>query len=186
MTASVQNETSKSVWTVDKAHTSVEFAVKHMMFTTVRGRFSEFDVDVVFDEANPERSSVEARIAAASIDTREPNRDAHLRSADFLDAENYPQLVFKSRRIERAGGERYRIIGDLTIRGVTKEAVLDAEFVGTGKNPWGAPVAAFTAETKIDRKEFGLTWNAALEAGGMLVGEDVKIQLEVELTQAQQ
>ncbi len=183
MSASVDTEPTRTVWTVDKAHTSVEFAVKHMMFTTVRGRFAAFDIDVDFDEANPERSSVEARIEAASIDTRDANRDAHLRSADFLDAEKYPQLVFKSRRIERASNGRYRIFGDLTIRGVTKEVVLDTEFVGTGKNPWGATVAAFSSEAKIDRKEFGLNWNAALEAGGWLVGDEVKIQLEVELNQ---
>jgi len=183
MSASAETETKSSSWTVDKAHTSVEFAVKHMMFTTVRGRFAAFDINVVFDEANSERSSVEARIETASIDTREPNRDAHLRSADFFDAEQYPNLVFKSRRIERASNGRHRIIGDLTVRGVTKEITLDTEFLGTGKNPWGAPVAAFSAEAKIDRKEFGLVWNAALETGGVLVGEDVKIQLEVELTQ---
>ncbi len=185
MSASAQNESTRTVWSVDKAHTSVEFAVKHMMFTTVRGRFAEFEIDVDFDETNPERSTLEARVEAATIDTRDVNRDAHLRSADFLDAEKYPQLVFKSRRIERASNGRYRIIGDLTIRGVTREVVLDTEFVGTGKNPWGANVAAFSAETKIDRKDFGLNWNAALEAGGWLVGDEVKIQLEVELNQQQ-
>ncbi|MCL4368315.1 MAG: YceI family protein, partial [Actinobacteria bacterium] len=120
MSASAETKSAKTVWTVDKAHTSVEFAVKHMMFTTVRGRFAAFNIDVDFDEANPERSSVEATIEAASIDTREPDRDAHLRSADFLDAEKYPQLVFKSRRIERTNGGRYQIIGDLTIRDVTR------------------------------------------------------------------
>ena len=185
MSASAQNESTRTVWSVDKAHTSVEFAVKHMMFTTVRGRFAEFEIDVDFDETNPERSTLEARVEAATIDTRDVNRDAHLRSADFLDAEKYPQLVFKSRRIERASNGHYRIIGDLTIRGVTREVVLDTEFVGTGKNPWGANVAAFSAETKIDRKDFGLNWNAALEAGGWLVGDEVKIQLEVELNQQQ-
>jgi polyisoprenoid-binding protein YceI len=179
---SAEAETQKSSWVVDKAHTSVEFAVKHMMFTTVRGRFAAFDIEVDFDEANPERSTLEARIETASIDTREAKRDEHLRSADFFDAEKYPYLVFKSRRIERGGNGRYRIIGDLTIRDVTKEVVLDTEFVGTGKNPWGAAVAAFSAETKIDRKEFGLNWNAALETGGVLVGDEVKIQMEVELT----
>ena len=185
MSASAETKSAKTVWTVDKAHTSVEFAVKHMMFTTVRGRFAAFNIDVDFDEANPERSSVEATLEAASIDTREPDRDAHLRSADFLDAEKYPQLVFKSRRIERTNGSRYQIIGDLTIRDVTREVALDTEFVGTGKNPWGATVAAFSAETKINRKDYGLNWNAALEAGGWLVGDEVKIQFEVELTQQQ-
>jgi polyisoprenoid-binding protein YceI len=176
-------DTTKTAWTVDKVHSSVEFAVKHMMFTTVRGRFTAFEIEVDFDEANPERSSVEARIEAASIDTREEKRDAHLRSADFLDAEQYPYLIFKSKRVEPVGKGHYRIVGDLTVRGVTREAVLDSEFVGTGKNPWGATVAAFSAETKIDRKEFGLTWNAALETGGVLVSDDVKIQLEIQLNQ---
>ena len=183
MSASAETESTKAVWTVDKAHTSVEFAVRHMMFTTVRGRFTAFEINVDFDQANPEGSSLEAKIEAASVDTRDVDRDTHLRSADFFDAEKYPFLVFKSRRIERASNGRYRIIGDLTIRGVTKEVALDTEFAGTGKNPWGATVAAFSAETKIDRKQFGLNWNAALEAGGVLVGDEVKIQLEVELTQ---
>ena len=183
MSVVTERQSEKKAWSVDKVHSSVEFAVKHMMITTVRGRFEKFDVEVDFNEANPVVSAVEAKIEAASIDTRAADRDAHLRSPDFLDAENYPYLTFKSKRIERAGDERYKIYGDLTIRGVTKEVVLNTEFAGLGKSPWGTRVAALSAETKIDRKEFGLTWNAALETGGMLVGDEVKIHIDLELVE---
>ena len=183
MSASVDTNTQKKAWVVDHVHSSVEFAVKHMMVTTVRGRFTEFDAVVNFDEANLPASSVEAKISTASIDTRAADRDAHLRSADFLDAENYPYITFKSNRIEKAGDDRYRIYGDLSIRGVAKEVVLNTEFAGLGKSPWGTRVAAFSAETKIDRKEFGLVWNAALETGGMLVGDEVKIHIDLELVE---
>lgn len=181
MSLSVQEETTRKSWAVDAVHSSVEFSVKHMMVATVRGRFAKFDVQVDFDPNEPEKSSVEARIEAASIETRAADRDGHLRSADFFDAEKYPFITFKSRRIERRGDDRYEIVGDLTVKDVTKEVVLDTEFAGTGKNPWGATVAAFSAETKIDRKQFGLTWNAALESGGMLVGDQVKIHIDLEL-----
>ncbi len=181
MSLSVESKTQKSAWIVDPVHSSVEFAAKHMMITTVRGRFDKFDVEVDFDTENPEVSAVEAKIEAASIDTRAADRDAHLRSPDFLDAEKYPYLTFKSTRIERVGDERYRIYGDLKIRDVTREVVLNTEFAGIGKSPWGTRVAALSAETKIDRKQFGLNWNAALETGGWLVGDEVKIHIDLEL-----
>lgn len=183
MSVFTEKQSEKKVWSLDRVHSSVEFAVKHMVITTVRGRFDNFDVEVDFNVDNPEVSAVEAKIETASIDTRAADRDAHLRSADFLDAENYPYITFKSSRIEKAGDERYRIYGDLSIRGVTKEVVLNTEFAGLGKSPWGKQVAAFSAETKIDRKEFGLAWNAALETGGMLVGDEVKIHIDVELVE---
>lgn len=184
MATDTQQGTEKvSTWVIDQAHSSVEFAVKHMVFTTVRGRFTKYEVDLDFDEANPERSKVEARIDAASIDTRNADRDAHLRSADFFHAEQSSLLTFKSRGVEKAGEGAYRIVGDLTLRDVTREVVLDATFAGTGKNPWGMRVAGFSAETKINRKDFGLTWNAQLETGGVLVGDEVKILLEVEAIQ---
>jgi polyisoprenoid-binding protein YceI len=177
----VEKVTEKTaIWTMDPAHSSVGFAVRHMMFTTARGSFAKFDISLSFDEANPERSSVEARIDTASINTGDEKRDEHLRSADFLSAEQYPNIVFQSRRVETVGQERYRIIGDLTMRDVKKEVVLDATFAGTGKSPWGTMVAGFNAETRINRKDFGLTWNVGLETGGVLVGDQVKIALEIE------
>ncbi len=183
MSSIAEFQTEKRTWAVDPVHSSVEFAVKHMMVTTVRGRFERFEVRVDFDEANPERSAVEARIEAASIDTRAADRDAHLRSPDFLHAERFPYLTFRSRRIERAGEHKYRIIGDLTIRDVTREVVLDTRFEGIGKSPWGKRVAAMSAETAINRKDFGLVWNVGLETGGWLVGDDVGIHIELELVE---
>ncbi|MHB8990177.1 MAG: YceI family protein [Chloroflexota bacterium] len=172
-----------SSWTIDPAHSSVEFAVKHMVITTVRGRFARFEIDLDFDPNAPERSSVGARIDTASIDTRNADRDTHLLSPDFLDAERYPHITFESRRVEPLGDGRYRIVGDLTVRGATREVALDATFAGTGKSPWGQQVAGFSAETRINRKEFGLNWNVALETGGWLVGDEVRIYLEAEAIQ---
>jgi polyisoprenoid-binding protein YceI len=183
MSVTIDNTTEKKTWVVDPVHSSVEFATKHMMVTTVRGRFEKFDAVVDFDEANPASSSVEARIEAASIDTRAADRDGHLRSSDFLDAENYPYITFKSTRIEPDGDDRYLISGDLTIRGVTKHVVLDTEFAGIGKSPWGNRVAALSAETKINRKDFGLVWNVGLGTGGWLVGDEVRIHIDLELVE---
>ncbi|MBI2861450.1 MAG: YceI family protein [Chloroflexi bacterium] len=170
-----------STWVIDPAHSSVEFSAKHMMISTGKGRFAKFDVDVDFDEAAPEQSRVEARIDAASIDTKQPQRDAHLSSADFLDADNFPWIVFTSRRVESQGNGRYHLVGDLTIRDVAREVVLDTTFEGLAKDPMGNLHAGFTAETTINRTDFGLTWNMALETGGFLVGDTVKISIEIEL-----
>src|SRR3954451_462097 len=159
--------TGRTAWEIDSKHTLGELSVKHMIFPTVKGRFSAVRGTIVLDEDDPTRSSVEAEIDAASIDTREEQRDAHLRSADFLDAEQHPNITFKSRRIEPTRDrDRLRVIGDLTIRGATREVALDTTLNGRGTNPWGQQVAGFTAETSINRKDFGLNWNAALEAGG--------------------
>jgi polyisoprenoid-binding protein YceI len=171
-------------WTLDPAHSQIEFAVKHMMVTTVRGQFRKFSVDVDFDEENPERSSVAAHIEASSIDTGMEARDAHLRSGDFFDAEAFPELTFRSTKIE-AGGDGYRITGDLTIRGVTRPVTLDAEIGGVVPNLQGGRRAAFAATTKISRKAWGLTWNVALESGGLLVGDDIKISLDVAVVAAE-
>jgi polyisoprenoid-binding protein YceI len=181
MTASIAPQVEKtSIWQIDPAHTVVEFAVKHMMFATVKGRFGAVHGTIVDDAADPSRSSVEVEIDAASIDTREEKRDAHLRSPDFLDVQSYPTITFTSSRVERAGQDRLRVIGDLTIHGTTREVVLDTTINGRGTNPFGLEVAGFTAETTINRRDFGLTWNMALETGGVLVGDTVKILLEVE------
>ena len=171
--------TKTTVWTIDPTHSVVEFSVKHMMFATAKGRFSDVSGTITVDNENIENSSVDVTIGAASIDTRDEKRDGHLRSADFFDAENYPTLTFKSTRVER-DGDGLKVTGDLTIRGVTRPAVLEAEYNGQGVNPWGQQVLSYSATTKINRKDFGLNWNAALETGGMLVGEEVKIQIELE------
>ena len=181
--AAPQAPAGATTWKLDPAHTHVEFAVRHLMVSTVKGRFGEVDGTITLDEANPAASSFEARIPVASIDTKEPNRDAHLRSADFFDAENHPYLTFVSRRIEPRGGDEFTAYGDLTIRGVTREVALEGEFAGAGQSPYGFRVAGFSARTKINRRDFGLNWNAALETGGVLVGDEVKISLEVEAIQ---
>ncbi|MEN4013041.1 MAG: YceI family protein [Chloroflexota bacterium] len=168
-------------WKIDQAHTEITFSVRHMMVTNVRGRFEKFDVEVHFDEENPQNSFVEVEIEAASINTREPQRDAHLRSPDFLNAGQFPYLTFKSKRIEVLGENRGRIIGDLTIRGISREVALDATFNGKLKNPFGGVSAGFSAATRINRKDWNLVWNVALETGGVLVGDEVAIHIELEL-----
>ena len=173
-----------NTWDLDPAHSQIEFAVKHMMVTTVRGQFRQFAVAVDFDEANPERSTVEAHIDASSIETGMEARDAHLRSADFLDALVYPELVFRSTHIERKG-DGYKIDGDLTIRGETRPVTLEAEIGGVVPNLQGGRRAGFSASTKISRKAWGLTWNGVLESGGVLVGDDIKISIEVAAVQAE-
>ena len=166
-------------WTLDPAHSQVEFGVRHMMISTVKGTFTELQGTLELDEDHIGNSSVEVEIDAASIDTRNEDRDQHLRSGDFFDVENHPSLTFRSTRVEKAD-DGLRITGDLTIRGETREVTLDAEELGRGTDPWGNPRVAFRAGTKIDRKDFGLTWNQALEAGGVLVGNEVSIELEVQ------
>lgn len=173
-------------WQLDASHSSVEFAVTHMMFATVRGRFKKLTGTILVDEENPDRSSVEIEIDAASIDTGSPDRDQHLRSADFLDVENFPTIIFQSKRIEGAHqkpGDRFRVGGTLTIRGRSVSLTLDSTFNGVGKDPWGHQRAGFAATTEIDRRDWGLEWNQALETGGMLVGHTVKVQADVEAVQ---
>lgn len=181
MTVSPQpSAPTRTVWALDPAHTLVEFGVRHLMVATVKGRFNGVRGTIHLDEANPTGSRVEIEIDAASIDTRDPQRDAHLRSADFLDVERYPTITFRSTRIESLGGDRYRVYGDLTIRGVTRAVALDAIYTGRLKNPWGKEVIGFEATTSVNRHDFGASWNLALEAGGFLVGDTVKVSLEVE------
>jgi polyisoprenoid-binding protein YceI len=172
-----------TTWTIDPAHSSVELAVKHMMFTTVRGRFKDFKGTVVVDEQNPDNSTVEVEIAAASIDTGVADRDGHLRSADFLDVEQFPTITFRSKRVEGAmkqEGDSFRVTGDLTIRGTSFEVTLDCVYEGTGKDPWGGTRAGARATTRIDRRDWGLKWNQALETGGILVANEVRIEVEVQ------
>jgi len=170
-------------WQIDPTHSSVEFAVKHMMFTTVRGRFKTLSGEIHIDEEHPDRSSVEVEIDAASLDTGVEDRDTHLRSADFFDVETHPTITFHSRRVEGAHaeqGDRFRVTGDLTIRGKTIETTLDVTFEGRGKGPGGEERAGFSATTEIDRRDFGLMWNQALETGGILVGNTVRIELDIQ------
>lgn len=170
-------------WDVDPAHSNVEFVVRHM-FTSMRGRFGEFS-GVLEVGATPEQSKLEGTIAAASIDTRLPDRDAHLRSPDFLDAENHPSLSFRSTSARSSSGGRLEVDGELTIRGVTRPVTLEVEFLGSATDPWSGERAGFSARTEIDREDFGLTWNLPLAAGGVLVGRRVKIELEVEAVRRQ-
>jgi polyisoprenoid-binding protein YceI len=168
-------------WMIDPHHSFVEFGVKHMMFTTVKGRFTGITgVIHCEDEDDPTTARVEATIETATIDTSEANRDAHLRSPDFLDAEQFPAITFKSKRVERRGADEFRMTGDLTIRDVSREIGLEMTYNGRGKNPFGKEVAGFTAETTINRKDFGLKWNVALETGGMLVGDKLDILIEIQ------
>jgi polyisoprenoid-binding protein YceI len=173
-------------WKIDPAHSLIQFAVRHMMISTVRGEFEKFSGSVDFDPDNPEQTEVTVRIDAASINTRETDRDNHLRSADFLNVEEYPILLFESKRVEQTGDDRGKLIGDLTIRDVTREVVLDVEYAGMARSPWGQTSAGFSANTTISRKEWGLTWNQALETGGVLVGDTVKINIELEIIKQQE
>ncbi len=168
-----------TTWQIDPAHTLVELSAKHMMFTTVKGRFTSVKGTILDNLDDPGLSAVEAEIDAASISTGDLQRDTHLQSADFLDVANHPTLTFHSTHVE-GPREHFRLTGDLTIRGTTRPITLDAEFSGTGKNPWGKEVAGFTATGQINRKDFGLNWNVALETGGFLVSDAVKITLEVQ------
>jgi polyisoprenoid-binding protein YceI len=178
-----RQQTAMSRWRMDPAHTLVEFEARHMMLTKVRGRFAEVSGELVVDEENPENSRVAVEIDARSIDTRASDRDTHLRSADFLDVERHPRITFRSTRIEGAHadpGDEFRVVGDLTIRGKTREVVLDARYEGHGTDPWGGERAGFSAKTKIDRRDWGLTWNQALETGGVLVSNNLTIELQVQ------
>lgn len=176
-----------TTWTIDPAHSSIELAVKHMMFTTVRGRFKDVKGTIVVDEQNPDNSTVEVEIGTASIDTGVADRDGHLRSADFLDVEQFPAITFRSKRVEGAmkkEGDQFRVVGDLTIRGTTFEVTLDCVYEGMGKDPWGGTRAGARATTRIDRRDWGLKWNQTLETGGILVANEVRIEIEVQAVKA--
>ena len=168
-------------FTIDKAHTEVGFDVRHF-FTKVHGRFNDFSGTIVFDETDPSKISVEATAVTASISTDNEKRDGHLRSADFFDAEKNPAITFKSSKVTPSGKNKYKIAGDFTMRGVTKPVVFDAEFLGAGATGMGTK-AGFAATTVVNRKDFGIVWNKALDNGGMMLGEEVTITLNVEANQ---
>jgi polyisoprenoid-binding protein YceI len=171
--------TAAAAWSIDAAHTDILFSAKHMMVTTVRGKFHDVEGTLLLDENDPTHSSGEIRIAAASLNTGSAPRDAHLRSADFFDAEQHPSITFRSTSIEHVSGDDYRVTGDLTIRETTRPATFEATFLGFYAGMNGGRRAAISARTQINRKAWGLGWNVALEAGGWLVGEDVTIEIEV-------
>lgn len=174
--------TAPVTYTIDPAHTTVDFRVRHLMVSTVRGEFSGVSGTVVYDPKNPANSKIEATIDATSIATREPQRDAHLKSPDFLDVEKYPKITFSSTKITPAGEGEWKVAGNLTIHGVTHEVMLKVEGpTPETKDPWGNIKIGASAATKINRKDFGLVWNMALETGGVLVGDEVAIHLEIEL-----
>lgn len=173
-----------NTWNLDTAHSGINFSVSHMVFAKVRGRFGAWTGKVDLNLEDLTKSHVEVEIDAASIDTGVTDRDNHLRSPDFLEVEKFPKLRFVSTKVEKANASNYRIHGSLTIRDVTREVVLDAEYGGAGKDPWGNQRVAFAAKTSIERSDFGLKWNQVLEAGGVLVGEKINIEVEVQAVQA--
>jgi polyisoprenoid-binding protein YceI len=179
MTTHASVATPVRTFRIDKAHSEAVFQVRHLL-AKVRGRFSDFDGTIDFDEDHPERSAVTVTIRTASIDTNEPDRDAHLRSEDFFAADRYPTVTFRSAAVTPRGDGRFDIAGDLTIRGVTRRITLPVAYLGKATDPWGHEKLAFEAETVVDRKEFGLTWNAALETGGFLVGDEVRVSVSIE------
>lgn len=170
---------------IDPAHSSVHFSVRHMMLSNVRGEFGKVSGTVKYDPQNPESSSVEATIDARSINTRDAQRDNHLKSADFLDVEKFPTLTFRSKKVQITSSNGGKVTGDLTLHGVTREVTLNVEGpTQEVKDPWGKQRIGASATAKLNRKDFGLTWNAALEAGGVMVGDEVKIEMDLELTRA--
>jgi polyisoprenoid-binding protein YceI len=164
---------------IDRSHSEVVFQVRHLL-SKVRGRFADFSGTIEFDAERPENARVDVAIQAASIDTAEPDRDKHLRSADFFDVETFPELTFRSTSVSPRGDGTYDVRGDLTIHGVTKQVTLAASFLGTAQDPWGNVKFVFEAELTLNRKDFGLSWNAALETGGFLVGDEVKVTISVQ------
>lgn len=168
-------------WKIDSAHSEINFAVRHMMISNVRGQFQKFSGAIEFDEKNPAKTLVDVQIETASINTKDEKRDGHLRSVDFFEAEKYPVITFKSKHVDVKDDTHAVLVGDLTIRDVTHEVSLDVEFNGQAKSPWGTTSAGFTAKGIIHRKNWGLNWNVTLETGGWLVGDDIHLSLELEI-----
>jgi polyisoprenoid-binding protein YceI len=174
-----QTATALRTLAIDRSHSEVGFQVRHLL-SKVRGRFTDFDGTIEFDEASPAASRVDVTIQARSIDTGEPDRDKHLRSGDFFDVETYPTLTFTSTAVTPRGEHTYDVAGDLTIHGATRQVTLPASFLGSAQDPWGQTKFVFEGELTLNRKDFGLTWNAALETGGFLVGDEVKVTLSIQ------
>lgn len=168
-------------WKIDTAHTQVLFSVRHMMITKVRGQFERFSGSVDLNEAEPAATTVDIQVETASINTRDPQRDTHLRSADFFDSEKYPYMTFKSKKVEVLDDQHAKLTGDLTIKDITRPLTLDVMYVGSAKSPWGMTSFGFAASGRLNRKNWGLTWNKSLETGGVLVGDEIDIEIEIEL-----
>lgn len=179
MSATTKPQVGTSTWAIDAVHSSAEFAVKHMMVATAKGRFTKLEGTIQLDEANPAASLVNATVDTTSVDTGQPQRDGHLRTDDFFNAEQYPTATFRSTRVEPVDAENAKVYGDLTIRGVTKEIVFDVEYEGQGKDAYGKQRAGFTAQAAFNRLDFGIKWNPALEAGGFAVSNRVKLTLHI-------
>lgn len=183
MTTSTATAVATRTFTIDKAHSEAAFQVRHLL-SRVRGRFTSFSGTITFDETQPRDASVSFTIDAGSIDTNQPDRDAHLRSADFFAVDQFPTLTFESTTVTPRGDARFDVAGDLTIRGVTRRVTLPVTYLGIARDPWGHDKAAFETQLTINRKDFGLLWNAALETGGLLVGDDVRIDVSIQATAA--
>jgi polyisoprenoid-binding protein YceI len=181
MTATATPEIRAGTWQIDASHSSAQFAVRHLMIATVKGCFNDLQGSVSYDPAQPGSVDIDVRIPVASVDTREPKRDEHLKSDDFFNAEKYPFIAFKGTRVEGDVNRKFRLVGDLTIRDVTREVVLDVTNEGAGSDPWGNERVGFSASTKFNRTDYGLKWNVALEAGGVMVSDEVKVSLDVQL-----
>jgi polyisoprenoid-binding protein YceI len=171
-------------WQFDMQHSGISFTVRHMLVSKVRGRFTRWSGALQFQPENPALSSVEVSIDTASVDTAEAQRDGHLRSGDFLDVEKFPSIVFKSTKVEKKGDAEFLVTGDLTIRGVSRPVLLEVEYGGAMRDPWGNERAGFTAKTTIDRKEFGISFNQVLDHGGLALGEKITIDIDIEATRA--
>ncbi len=178
-----QTETTVQTYTIDPSHSRLGFVVRHLGFSKVRGSFSHFEGTVRADPTDLSTLSATATIQASTISTNDAKRDEHLRSGDFFEVEKFPTLTFESTGVQGVSGSRFTLVGSLTMHGVTREVEMEAEFLGEGQDPWGGTRVAFEAQTTVNRKDFGLNWNVALEAGGFLVSEDVQIVLEIQATQ---
>ncbi len=175
---------AKTKWVVDPTHSSVDFSIRHMMFTNVKGSFHTYDATIEADPTDLTSANISFSVDLASVDTKNADRDNHLRSADFFDVESKPKMSFTATKIEKKDEEEYSVTGDLTLNGVTKEETFTVTFEGQGKDPWGNEKAGFSAEGTLNRSDYGLTWNAALETGGVLVGDKVKVSLQIQAAKA--
>lgn len=173
-------------WQIDSAHSNIEFSVRHMMISKVRGQFEKFEGTVALDEHTPTNTQVDVRMQADSLNTRNEQRDNHLRSPDFLNAAEYPYVTFTSTRVEVIGDQQARLTGDLTIRDITREVVLNVAYSGQARSPWGKVSYGFNGSTAINRKNWNLTWNQGLETGGVLVGDEIEINIELELIKVEE
>jgi len=180
-TATLPVEVAARPWSIDATHTTVGFSVRHLMISTVRGHFGQVEGSVAVDPENPTAAGISVSIPVASITTNNEQRDGHLKSADFFDAANHPLITFVGKRLEGDVDDKFKLIGDLTIRGTTREFVINATREGTGDDPWGNERLGFSGSGSLNREDYGLSWNAALETGGFVVGDDVKITIDVEL-----